>query len=543
MLVSRQPLQTLPMSSSQRQQRTIHSRLHDKDDAPIHPSRFNASTDLRPPTASRDSKRSSLSRTVNEKKRKMDYDEDDDGFLFTRVKKNKSETSAVPQPSASAQPVTAVPQKVERGAPKPGPATEDEPQPAPKKRGKRLSFSTPNPKDNVAPRRSKRLSREHDPGNGSPISMSVKLEKPKPQKSSPSKSKRKSPAKTVDAAQQKVVPQQISSEVPEQAENVEVAVPESKATEVVTATEKHSETKIALPFADTPVIKRNKAMREDNHRKGERRSSLGMRGRRASSLIETGNSNALPHHEVAIPDFYKHIESDGLPEPRRMRQLLTWCGTRALDEKPMGTDFEDSSARSAARVIEEELLKDLANRSELSDWFSREELAVQQKPLPERPNPKNVQNLEKIGELETQIKRLRAEKEALESLLRPPSLPPRGDARSPEPDRSLLSASDLAAVDVLTQNPMPGERITQELNAVFESVGPTIDSFADSIHKIGQYRTAADNVADRVLAMCAEMLEQREKQGLKRALMSEQGEKTPPKDLVGVLRSLSRVER
>ena len=104
-----------------------------------------------------------------------------------------------------------------------------------------------------------------------------------------------------------------------------------------------------------------------------------------------------------------------------MRQLLTWCGTRALDEKPLGTDFEDSSARSAglyrgsfigigsdiglARVIEEELLKDLANRSELSDWFSREEVAVQQKPLPERPNPKNVQNVEKIGELETQIKR------------------------------------------------------------------------------------------------------------------------------------------
>lgn len=87
----------------------------------------------------------------------------------------------------------------------------------------------------------------------------------------------------------------------------------------------------------------------------------------------------------------------------------------------MGTDFEDSSARSAglyrsssmginsdmnlARVIEEELLKDLANRSELSDWFSREEMPVQQKPLPERPNPKNVQNIEKIEELESQIAR------------------------------------------------------------------------------------------------------------------------------------------
>ena len=47
-------------------------------------------------------------------------------------------------------------------------------------------------------------------------------------------------------------------------------------------------TKIALPFADTPIIRRNKEMRKTN---AARRSSLGMRGRRASSLIDTGKSN------------------------------------------------------------------------------------------------------------------------------------------------------------------------------------------------------------------------------------------------------------
>lgn len=41
---------------------------------------------------------------------------------------------------------------------------------------------------------------------------------------------------------------------------------------------------------------------------------------------------ALPHDDVDSSEFYKHIESS-LPEPRRMRQLLTWCGTRALGEK------------------------------------------------------------------------------------------------------------------------------------------------------------------------------------------------------------------
>ena len=49
-------------------------------------------------------------------------------------------------------------------------------------------------------------------------------------------------------------------------------------------------TKIALPFADTPIIRRNKEMRKGVEN-GHRRSSLGNRGRRASSLIESGKSN------------------------------------------------------------------------------------------------------------------------------------------------------------------------------------------------------------------------------------------------------------
>lgn len=128
-------------------------------------------------------------------------------------------------------------------------------------------------------------------------------------------------------------------------------------------------TKIALPFADTPVIRRNKEMRKGADT-GHRRSSLSMRGRRASSLIDGGKSNgrlwisgpmdgngavadgreALPHDEVDIADFYKHIESDGLPEPRRMKQLLTWCGTRVMGQKP-GFSSEDSNARLAGDIV------------------------------------------------------------------------------------------------------------------------------------------------------------------------------------------------
>jgi hypothetical protein len=53
---------------------------------------------------------------------------------------------------------------------------------------------------------------------------------------------------------------------------------------------KRRETKIMLPFADTPVITRNKEMRKAS-KDGHRRSSTGLRGRRASSLIDSGMSN------------------------------------------------------------------------------------------------------------------------------------------------------------------------------------------------------------------------------------------------------------
>ncbi|KAL1998462.1 hypothetical protein VTN02DRAFT_6129 [Thermoascus thermophilus] len=206
--------------------------------------------------------------------------------------------------------------------------------------------------------------------------------------------------------------------------------------------------KIALPVADTPVIRRNKEMRSEKAGKGQRRSSLGMRGRRASSLIESGASNALPHKEVDTKDFYKHIASEGLSEPRRMRQLLTWCATRALGEKPSGSRSDDESARLAARVIQEELLKDFANVSELSDWFGREDKeppAV----VVKKPNPRNIQNAEKIKELEEQIQRLQQERHSLNALLKQPSIPrikpPRPSGQRPEgqpPDQTNAQSSE-----------------------------------------------------------------------------------------------------
>lgn len=43
--------------------------------------------------------------------------------------------------------------------------------------------------------------------------------------------------------------------------------------------------KVVLPVSDTPIIRRNQQLRKGQ---GNRRSSVGMRGRRASSLMDTG---------------------------------------------------------------------------------------------------------------------------------------------------------------------------------------------------------------------------------------------------------------
>jgi kinetochore protein Mis13/DSN1 len=351
-------------------------------------------------------------------------------------------------------------------------------------------------------------------------------------------------------------------------------------------------TKIALPFADTPIIRRNKEMRQQTKSK-HRRSSTGLRGRRASSLIESGTSNgriiytystkyvsksaskitrisslfsesstpsqcdveedqqieeqftnhfldnvAVPHADVAIPDFYKHIEQS-LPEPRRMKQLLTWCGTRALPEKAHGGtgDANEMLAKDSARHISEELLKDFANKAELSDWFSREDGPEQDDAsVIKKPNPRNVRNAEKLKELEEEIQRLQEEKQSWEGLLSSKLSPRNQTSDLTTINSELLDPAQAAILATLHAPSIPApQTITSEMptasshskptltplepqsslslriNTIVDSLEPQIDLFADGIHKISQYRLAAERVADRLLSSTADKLESRDR--------------------------------
>ena len=138
----------------------------------------------------------------------------------------------------------------------------------------------------------------------------------------------------------------------------------------------------------------------------------------------------MPHAEVATSEFYKHI-SETLPEPRRMRCLLGWCGSRALPPKPdapknskpeSNLEFQALQAGpyytlfhilsdwltnniAAARVSQDELSQDLITRGTLSDWFSRDEAEPPQVQLKKKPNPRNISNAAKAEELERELER------------------------------------------------------------------------------------------------------------------------------------------
>ncbi|KAL4980795.1 Mis12-Mtw1 protein family-domain-containing protein [Aspergillus desertorum] len=490
-----------------------------------------------------------------EKKRKAGvYDEDIEGFQFSRITNKKQKAS-----TNTEQP----------GLPAPEETT---PQPSPR-RGRPPKKRVEEKSDDVAKQKrasegaGKRQTRGRTKKAPEPVPEHEPQPQPQPPPQSPSERSKRSTQKRDEGEQIQQVPVEKKrkkgrpSKSHEEQRNGFVSPEQPQAG---TAT-------IALPVADTPVIQRNKEMRGKKSGKGSRRSSLSMRGRRASSLIDSGASNALPHDKVDTAEFYKHIAADGLVEPRRMRQLLIWCGTRALLDKPSGSRSGDESARLAARVIQEELVKDFASKSELSNWFSREDTAPTV--VVKKANPKNVQNQDKIKELEEQIQKLQKERQALNALLRPPSIPrmkPSKQTQNGQPDKhppesaqpaqpapadehidpSVLDPSQQRILASLhpdtaqqkqeqgkdtqplqsdqTQNaeteikpflpPMPPSSISTRLSRLTSRLAPTLDSFAAGIHDVELYRAMSDVVSSKTLQICAERLEERDARNALRRL-------------------------
>ncbi|KAH8818211.1 Mis12-Mtw1 protein family-domain-containing protein [Hyaloscypha sp. PMI_1271] len=441
-------------------------------------------------------------------KRLAAYDEEDGDFVFTRGSKRTKTAQAKPEPEPLPAPAPA-PSTAKRGRkPKEQPRERDNETmaTATKARGRKMSFSTPKADNDTLVVPKKRKATRSSTGIGQNDDKSTNVSRAEP-----------GDYDTIDMVGDSSVDQTNKS-----------IVDQSKQSTVV-----------SLPFSDTPIINRNKELRKKGGN-GARRSSLGLRGRRASSLIENGHS-AIPHREVETSEFYKHIEAEGLSEPRRMKQLLTWTGERCMGEKPSHGN-EDNTAELSARMIKESLLKDFANKSEFSDWFSREESAPPPTKVIKKPNPRNIELEENLVGLEARLKLLREERDQWKALAKPPpSLPPLfpDNTRELSPsqiDASLLDPEQAAIlVEIASRSALDLRNQTAErLRALQSGLEFKVDQFADGVHKLEQYQETVGRVADKILALSAVRLEDRD-----RREKEEIGTRDLP--MQEVLRSLSRI--
>ncbi|KAJ5692699.1 hypothetical protein N7462_002122 [Penicillium macrosclerotiorum] len=502
--------------------------------------------------------------TNHEAKRKAGYEEDEEGFQFSRLPAKKSKTTTEKKMKPAIEPIPEFAHSdVENAPPMPSPRRGR----PPKKRAKEDSQGSAVPVKGMSTELPTRR-----PTRGATNSVNAGMEAPLEHSTRGSQHR-----ESLDGQ-------------PEKGKKRRGRPAKSKAPETngfQSPEQPPAGTKVTLPVADTPVIERNKELRGAKSNKG-RRNSLKMRGRRASFLIESGTSNALPHREVGTADFYKHIADEGLSETRRMRQLLIWCATRALDEKPTGSPSHDQSAHLAALVIQGELLKDFSSVPELSDWSSRENVAPPTVVV-KKPNPKNIQNTDKIKELEEQIQKLQRERQALNALLKQPTIQridaeqpskrsPRTKRQSLKPphdqiDISLLDPSQHAIYTSLSSSasstklsqpegdsassinrpPMTPSTVSSRLSQITTSLAPTLDLFAAGVHDIELYRSTADAVSSRILRVCAQQLEERDAQNRQQrlAIEGEDSDHRPSsasgrgsrEDLGLILGALSRVER
>ena len=195
------------------------------------------------------------------------YDEEDDGFAFTRTRSKKQKPEPV-QPAIAEESIA--------------PPTQRHAEPAPVAQKKSKQRFEDSPVTGIAEQKKTKTRRSTRNSGGSqedadPPPLAVK----KRRKGRDSEEQPRASGRTKDT-------QHVDGSLGQpQADGQKGEQDHTHPIEIT-----FDATKIALPFADTPIIRRNQEMRKgiaSGH--GKRRSSLGMRGRRASSLIDTGKSN------------------------------------------------------------------------------------------------------------------------------------------------------------------------------------------------------------------------------------------------------------
>lgn len=97
-------------------------------------------------------------------------------------------------------------------------------------------------------------------------------------------------------------------------------------------------------------------------------------------------------------------------------------------------------------------------------------------------------------------------------------------------------------MESLTSSASTRTEMGTRVNKVLSSLEPAVDTFADGLHKVDQYRSGADQLASQVLSTCAEKLAERERIGRRKAQGDEE-EQSPGRNLNSILRGLSRADQ
>lgn len=144
----------------------------------------------------------------------------------------------------------------------------------------------------------------------------------------------------------------------------------------------------------------------------KRRQSYLNRGKRVSSI---GNGFVgVPHKEVPVSDYYKLLDTT-MPGPDRLRQLLIWNMKKQFekDEEDLKQrESEDQTAPSIARVIKEEIIRDLTEKKISTSWYDNRNNNIEtiSGKVVTVPNPLNITNLKNIDIYTKKLKNLRKQK-------------------------------------------------------------------------------------------------------------------------------------
>ncbi|KAH8918583.1 hypothetical protein BT69DRAFT_1285567 [Atractiella rhizophila] len=160
-----------------------------------------------------------------------------------------------------------------------------------------------------------------------------------------------------------------------------------------------------VTVAETPKIRRNAALRGEGGPKrgarggndggvgkGERRSSLDLRGKRASSI--GSGFDVPPHPAIDDASLYRHLNITD-PPAIKFRALVAWGGMRKRDNLstiPPSTAMTEKAKKVALKAIEGHLERVTSKKVDLS-WLGKGIMPVaQQRNLP--PNPSDASNLD-----------------------------------------------------------------------------------------------------------------------------------------------------